>query len=260
MATESFGKKKGAAPSAEPASVENDGATPKQTGANTDTTVSTDLRPPNKSGFVGAWTLRDVRLPRLNLIHKTSKEALIAEFGIGSFAFNKEIKMSDGKTPIIITALVAGKDYQQKLAFGSPDRPDICETPEEVELKGGTVKYSRAAVAEKTYYGPRAHIQFITPLPEGTSEEGAALFPYGFEGVSYAMAITTVASSAFTSVGKELATLCNNNKVMRKGMEFGRLELTSESHHDAVNEWRIPVIKYAGENPAALVKFFQSLL
>jgi hypothetical protein len=79
-------------------------------------------------------------------------------------------------------------------------------------------------------------------------------------GKLYGMALFTVASSAFTSVGKELATLCNNNKVMRKGMQYGRLELTSESRSKGDLDWKVPIIKYVGENPEKLVKFFASLL
>jgi hypothetical protein len=70
----------------------------------------------------------------------------------------------------------------------------------------------------------------------------------------------TVASSAFTSVGKELATLCNNNKIMRKGMQYGKLELTSESRKKGELEWKVPIIKYVGENSEEQVKFFASLL
>jgi hypothetical protein len=269
MATRSFGDKAGAKTSGgaqpEASSVENGGL--KREGGdaqaptaaeqpNTNSTLANPLAP----GFAGAWDRKDIRLPRVNLIHKTSKGELIEKFGIGSFVLNQEVKLSDGKTPIIITALRAAKDYQQKLPFGSEDEPKMVNTPEEVERAGGTIQYSRQAVAEKNYFGPRAHIQLIFALPEGASEEDAALFPYEFDGKTYGMAMFTVASSAYTSVGKELATLCNNNKIMRKGMQYGRLELTSEGRKKGDLDWKVPVIKYAGENPEELVKFFGSLL
>jgi hypothetical protein len=266
MATTKFGDKAGATKSGsdkpETASVENgglqrEGGTAEAPQAeNPDRTLSTPLAP----GFAGAWNTRDIRLPRINLIHKTSKGALIEAFGIGSFALNQEVKLSDGKTPIVLTALRAVKDYQQKLPFGSTDEPKTFATPEEVQKAGGTIEYSKQAVNEKNYFGPRAHIQFIFELPEGASEEDAALFPYEFNGKSYGMAIYTVASSAFTQVGKELATLCNNNKVMRKGMQYGRLEMTSEGRQKGDLDWKVPVIKYTGENSEELVKFFASLL
>lgn len=269
MATTKFGDKAGAkesgASSSEPTpSVENGGLKREGDAApaaqaetpNTERALATPLAP----GFSGAWDARDVRLPRINLVHKTSKSEAVEKFGIGSFSLNQEVKLSDGKTPIILTALRAVKDYQQKLPFGSDEDPKVFGTPEEVQQAGGTILYSKDAVNAKNYFGPRAHIQFIFEMPEGLSEEDAALFPYEFDGKAYGMAIYTVASSAFTSAGKELKTLCNNNKVMRKGPQYGRLEMTSESRSKGPNEWKIPVIKYAGENPAELVKFFESLL
>jgi hypothetical protein len=134
----------------------------------------------------------------------------------------------------------------------------VFKTPEEVEKSGGSLNY--ADVDSGNFFQPRAHIQLVIPMPEGTGEEGEALFPYEFNGVSYGMAIMTVSSSAYTSVGKEIATLSNNNKVMRNGLRFGKLMLTSEVRKNAKNSWHVPVIKYAGENPADLVKFYEGLL
>lgn len=212
----------------------------------------------NGGGFAGDWSREDVRLPRVNLVHKTSDGEMIEKFGIGSFALDKSVKLSDGKTPFVIGVVRAAKDYQQKLPYGDPATPNVVNTPEEVTKIGGSMNY--ADVKSGKFYGPRAHLQIIFALPEGASEEDAALFPYEFEGTPYAMALLTVASSAYTSVGKELATLCNNNTVMRKGMAYGKLELTSETRKKGDLDWKIPVIKFVGENPAALVAFYQSLL
>lgn len=213
---------------------------------------------PQSSGFTGNWRREDIRLPRLNLVHKTSANELINTFGIGAFCFNKEVKLGDGKTPVIITALRAAKDYIQKLPYGAPETPQVYNSPEEVEANGGSLNYKD--VNSGRYFGPRAHIQVITALPEGASEEDAALFPYEFDGKPYGMAMFTVASSAYTSVGKEVATLANHNKVMRKGLQYGLLELTSEVKKNSANSWHVPVIKYASETPAELVEFFNSLL
>jgi hypothetical protein len=271
MATRKFGDKadastSGASKAADDqkpaASVENgglqrEGAQPETStteAENTDTTLAN----PMGSGFSGAWSRQDVRLPRINLIHKTSKGELIEKFGIGSFALNQEVKLSDGKTPIVITALRAALDYQQKLPFGDQRDPAVYETPEEVIKHGGSLNYKD--VKSGNFFQKRAHIQFVFPAPAGLGEDDLALFPYEFNEVLYGMALFTVASSAFTSVGKELATLCNNNKVMRKGMEFGRLELTSESRSKGELDWKVPVIAYKGENPEDLVKFYTGLL
>lgn len=213
---------------------------------------------PQNDQFSGAWDRSDVKLPRVNLIHKTSDNELIKKFGIGSFAFNKEVKLSDGETSLIVVAVRAAKDYVQKLPYGSAEMPAVFKTPQEVEQNGGSLNYKDADSGN--FFGPRAHIQLLVPAPEGASEADLALFPYEYESKAYAMGILTVASSAFTSVGKDLATFCNNNKVMRKGMQYGALALTSEIRKNAKNSWHIPVIKYTGENPKALVEFIESLL
>lgn len=264
MSTLKFGEKKpSTGAESAPASVGNGelvrepaGGTGSELATRPDSQVGQVIPP--SDGFSGHWDRNDVRLPRINLIHKTSDTAMITKFGIGSFTFNREVKLSDGTAPIIITVLRAAKDYVQKLKFGSPENPAVFNTPEDVEKAGYSLNYSDEKSGK--YCGPRAHLQVITALPEGASEEDSALFPYEFEGKSYGMAMLTVASSAYTSVGKELATLCTNNKVMRKGMKFGVLELTSDTKTGKGNTWHVPVIKYAGETPANLVEFYSSLL
>lgn len=211
-----------------------------------------------KDQFTGDWNHTDIRLPRINLVHKTSNSELVEKFGIGSFAFNKEVKLSDGKTPIKVTAVRALKDYIQKLPYGSPEMATVYSTAKEVEDNGGSFNYKDADAG--IFYGERAHIQLAISAPEGATEEDLALFPYEFNGVNYAMAMLTVASSAYTSVGKGLATLCMNNKVMRQGMQYGVLNLTSEGRKNAKNSWAIPVITYAGANAPELVAFYESLL
>lgn len=254
MATTSFKKREA---STEPASVENGGLVKEN--ATTAVAVREDksLALPQEQ-FSGSWDRDDVRLPRINLVHKTSDNELIKKFGIGGFAFNKEVKLSDGETALPVVAVRAAKDYVQKLPYGSPEMPAVFKTPEEVEANGGSLNYKD--VDSGNFFGPRAHIQLVVEAPEGTDEAGLALFPYEYKGKAYGMALLTVASSAYTSVGKELATLCNNNKVMRKGMRFGKLNLTSEVRKNAKNSWHIPVIKFTGENDAEFVAFIEGLL
>jgi hypothetical protein len=263
MGKMSFSGSKAAAPADEsaPASVENGGLkrenTPAPTGAET---VAPDRQVgrPMDPAFTGDWNRKDIRLPRLNLIHKTSADALIDQFGIGAFAFGKEVKLSDGKTPFRIIAMRAAKDYVQKLPFGDPETPAVFNTVEEVENAGGTLEFNKKN--GNNYFQPRAHIQVAFAAPDGLRDEDLALFPYEFEGKPWGMAMFTVASSAYTSVGIGLSTLCNNNKVMRKGPLFGALDLTSEIRKNAKNSWHVPVIRYAGENSEDLVKFLTNLL
>ena len=236
---------------------------PNATGTGTDLVAQFDktLAPQSCSSnedFGGEWNREDVRLPRINLIHKTSDSELIEKFGIGGFVLNKEVKIGSGKEPVEIYVLRAVKDYVQKLPYGDPEMPAVFKSEAEVLANGGSLNYKDAKAGN--FFGPRAHVQMVVKLPDNASDADEALFPYEFAGSAYAMAILTVASSAFTSVGKELATLRTNNKVMRKGLWFGKLALTSEVRKNAVNSWHIPVVKYAGENPADFAEFLHSLI
>lgn len=231
------------------------------TNESTDTTVTT--RPESQVGaplpqaddMSGEFNHGDIRLPRINLIHKTSDSEMIEKFGIGGFAFNKEVKLSDGKTPVKITALRMAKDLVQKLPFGDPEEPAVFKTEDDAIKAGFSTNYKDVDTGK--FVQRRAHIQIAVEKPEGADE---ALFPYEFGGKQYGMGMLTVSSSAYTSVAKELTTLHFNNKVMRKGLRYGALDLTSEERRNARNSWRIPVIKYAGENSAELVTFFEGIL
>lgn len=208
--------------------------------------------------FTGDWDFNDQRIPRLNLVHKTSDGELIERFGIGSFCFNKEIKLSDGKNPLLVTALRAGKDFIQKLPFGDPEMPMVFKSKDEVLANGGS--FNKKDAANRTYYIPRAHIQFIVRMPEDTDEEGAAMFPYEHDDHQYGMAILTVSSSAYTATAVELATLCAHNSVMRKGMPFGKLELTSSARTSPRYSWLVPQIQFAGANKEDFIRFVEGLM
>jgi hypothetical protein len=223
---------------------------------NTSTALSKPL--PEIPQFSGDWDYNDTRKPRINLIHKTSDSNMIEEFGIGSFVFNKEVKLSDGKTPIIVTAMRAGKDFIQKLPFGDPEMPRIYKTREEVLDAGGS--FNKKDAATRNQYIPRAHIQFVVEMPEGTDEDDQSMFPYEFNGKQYGMAILTVSSSGYTSTAVELATLCNFNSVMRNGAHYGKLELTSKDMKSTKYSWKVPALKYAGANDPAFVKFVEGLM
>jgi hypothetical protein len=207
--------------------------------------------------FTGSWSRSDVRYPRINLVQKSSDSKLINAFGIGAFVFNREVKLSDGKTPLFITAVQLDKDFQQKLPWGSKEEPVVCRTPEEVRKVGGTLTYKGAKPG--TYFQPRAHITLILQMPEGISADGETLFPYEFNGKCYSIALITVSSSGFTSMAKEIATLCTFNKVMRKGSIFGQLQLTSEERSDATKEWYVPIVKFDEAHSDETLKFFESL-
>lgn len=208
------------------------------------------------SAFQGDWKLTDMRFPRLNLIQKSSDEELIQKFGIGSFVLSKEVKISDG-SPFPVQFLLAMKDYIQKVEFGSGETPAVFRTEQEVLDSGGSFNWKDKDTDH--FFQRRAHVEFAIKAPEGLDEKELALFPYELDGASYALAVYTVASSAYTSVAVELMTLCERNKVMRKGQQYGALLLSSKEATSKGKSWRTPVVKFDGENGPELVKFLEEI-
>lgn len=250
MPKTSFKKQETPAADVADAEVDKDAAEP----TNTETAVVQYQPTPD---FTGSWSRSDVRLPRINLVQKSSDSKLINSFGIGSFVFNREVKLSDGKTPLVITVVGLDKDLQQKLPWGSKEEPLVCRTPEEVRKAGGTTVYKGAKPG--TYFQPRAHITLLLQAPKDLAPEGESLFPYEYDGNTYSVALMTVSSSGFTSMAKEIATFCTFNKAMRNGPIYGRLLLTSEERSDASKEWFVPIVKFDAANDEATLKFFNSL-
>jgi hypothetical protein len=225
------------------------------------------VRPPAGLGSVkhegrndmgGQWLPNDSRLPRLNMRQKSSGDELQENFAFGDLVFAKKIKLADAETAINVVAVLAGKDYQQKIPFGEGQGVTYA-TAEEVLDNGGTLTYTREAVESKIFFGPRAHIQFGIKATAELTEDDLNFFPFEFGGDRWAMSIMTVASSAFTSLGKEIETLRRHNRVMMKGLIFGNLEMSTKLKQKPGQQWYVPQAKLVGENPADLVEFLDSI-
>jgi len=207
----------------------------------------------------GEWLPKDSKLPRLNIRQKSSSGELGENFEFGDLVFAKKIKLADAETPVIVIPVVAGKDYQQVVKFGE-GQGVVYPTAQAVLDNGGTLDWSKDAINESIYFGPRAHIQFAIKAPAELSEEDLNFFPFEFGGDRWAMSIYTVASSAYTSLAKELETLRRYNMIMMKGLVYGRLELTTKfKQKPPQQEWYVPIVKLAGENPAGLIEFLEAI-
>jgi hypothetical protein len=207
--------------------------------------------------FSGEWLRTDVRLPRINLVQKVSDNELVRNFGIGAFTLAREVKLSDGETPLIITALAVVKDLVQKIPFDSGESAAIFRTEEEVINAGGSLNYKD--VESGNYFQPRAHIEIAIGAPEGLDDNELALFPFDYEGTPFALALYTVASSAYTSFAKELATFRSANKVLRQGLRYGNLRLTAETRKRNTKSWFVPVARFNGANSPELIEFFETI-
>jgi hypothetical protein len=217
---------------------------------------------PQADDFAGEWLRTDQRLPRLNLVQKVSDTQLVRDFGISAIVLAKEVKLGDEETPVVATALAAVKDYIQKVPFDSGEQPAVFKSEEEVINSGGSLNYKDLETGQ--FFQPRAHIEFAVPAPEGLDENALALFPYEFKSpdgksVPYALALYTVASSAYTSLAKELATMRSANKVLRQGLRYGSLKISAEVRKRNTKAWYVPVARFNGANSPELIAFFESI-
>ncbi len=202
----------------------------------------------------GDWKAKESKLPRLNIVQKSSAAELVKAFDLGDLILNKKVKLGDEKNALTVVAIRIDKDYQQKTKFGE-GQGVVYATEEEVINNGGTTTYSKQAVADQIYFGPRAHIQFAIKAPDGLSEDDLNYFPFEHAGSKWAMSIMTVASSAWTSLAKELETLRQYNNIMRKGLIYGNLELATAFKSKPGQEWFVPVAKLVGETDPGLREF-----
>jgi hypothetical protein len=195
----------------------------------------------------------DIRWPRLNLVQKSGD--LSDSFTPGSFVFNKEIVLSDGQKPIKMVAMRIRKQYQEALPFDpSGPQPKVFNTSAEVRNAGGQT----SAFGEEGYYKEIAHIGLLLSAPPSATDEQKDFFIYEFNDMKYALAMWTVASSAYTSVAKTLFTAATGH--LKDGLHKGVWDLTSFKKSDARNSWFIPAIKAAGKNSPEFVAFAEGLL
>lgn len=195
----------------------------------------------------------DIILPRINLVQKSGK--LCDDFQPGTFLFEKQVVLA--KPGDDFTAVVLGhkKYYQEKVEYGSDEFGRRANSEEEVRDIGGTTVWG---VTDKPYFQPVADLLLAVKAPEGTDEAALDLFPFEHKGEHYAIAVYTVASSAYTSLAKRIFT--DSLYTLKAGLHLGEYSIKSELKRNAQNSWYVPVAgmpkKY---NDPAKAEFFAGL-
>lgn len=205
------------------------------------------------AGIEGEVTASDIKPPRLNLAQKTGK--LGDDFTPGVFVYDKAfaITAAPGKT-FNATVLRFRKYYQQKLPFGdSQETPLKFDTAAEVRAAGGQTSQYDAP----NYYPETADILFAIEAPEGLDEEHMAFFPYEIGGKHYGLAIYTVTSSGFTSIGKRIIT--DSTLLLRDGLWTGQYRITSEKRTSAQNSWFVPVASFDKKHAPDVAELFRNI-
>jgi hypothetical protein len=201
----------------------------------------------------GNITRDDILLPRVNLVQKSGK--LCDDFPPGSFLFEKQVVIAKPSEGFFAVVLGHTKYYQEKVEYGSDDFGRRANTEDEVRNMGGTTTWG---VADKPYFQPVADLLMAVKAPEGADEETLSLFPFEHKGEHYAIAVYTVASSAYTSLAKRIFT--DSLYTLKAGLHLGEYHIKSELKRNAANSWYVPVTgmpkKY---NDPEKAEFFASL-
>jgi hypothetical protein len=207
------------------------------------------------SGITGEITMRDIQLPRVNLVQKIGD---LADSGLtpGVYMLNKEALLSDGKTPLNITVLRLVKQYKERKEAGDTSIPNVLNTQQEVIAAGGTTNW--ALREEMPLYMEIAHLSLAIEKPEGLKEEHAPFFYRQHNGKSYTLAVYTVASSAFSELGKKVITAGFHQ--LSHGLWNGKWQLKSALKKGPKGTWFVPDAKFDGMHSPEDAKFFESMV
>lgn len=208
---------------------------------------------PSVTGIEADVNASDIRIPRINLVQKSSELADVEGWSPGDIAFAKEVKIIPFGATGIVSFLHLRRQYQENLPYGSGETPKVFNTREEVFANGGSLSYQA-----DNEYRPIAHLTMLVELPEGASDADEAYFPLAFNGKSYGMAVWTVASSAYNSVAKELITAAA--VFLKTGIHKVAWELSVQKKKAGTNTYMVPVIKQHGKHSPEMIEFIESLM
>ena len=207
------------------------------------TTGGGDLTSYNGPGGSG-WDVQDIRIPYLSLVQKSGN--LSNEFSPGSFVFNKELVVADGKEPVEITVLRADKYFVEDIDYDPDIRPKRFNTREEFLAEGYSLSYEAEMRVKEA-----AELVALIPV-----EEQHAVFTAG-DGQGYVRAAWICQSSAFGTVGRTVATAMMAGH-LRDGVHKGKWALTSELRSSKAMSWFVPIVRSMGRHEADFLEFVET--
>lgn len=206
-------------------------------------------------GIIADLDTSDVRLPRLNLIQKSSELAEVEGWNPGDIAFVKEVKLIPFGQSAKVTFITLHRQFQEYIPWGSDAKPRVFDTREEVEAAGGSTVYK--SVNE---YRPIAHLTMLIEKPANAGDDSVidSYFPLEFDGKFYSLAMWTISSSAYNRVAVELVRAAK--MFMRNGIHRYPWELSVSKEKSGTNTFFTPFIKRAGAHSPEMVEFIEQLL
>lgn len=205
-------------------------------------------------GLDGEFTVRDLRFPRVSLIHpisevvKQGRVDLIGKYLLdGNYVIGSETEPWEG------TALRLVKVYQEDVPFGGDMQPRVFNRSEEVLAAGGSLRFG-----DENFFFEVLHVHVAIKMPANMDPEGAELFVHQFNRDRYATAVWTLQKSAFANAGRTLITW--SHTLLRPTVYSGKFLVSSQTRSKNKNTWKIPSLKFAGKHSPEAVEFFKSLL
>lgn len=210
-------------------------------------------------GIEADLELSDIRIPRVNLVQKSSELSEIEGWSPGDLAFAKEVKLIPFGQSGKVTFIRLKRQYKECLPYGSETMPKVFDTKEEVLAAGGSLNFKAP-----NEYRPIAHLTMLIEQPQGAEgEDNSALesyFPLSFGGKNYSMAVWTVGSTSYKTVVVELLSAAT--MFMRNGLHkvAWDLSVSKETSKSTKNTYFVAKVKRAGAHSPEMVEFIESLL
>jgi len=200
------------------------------------------------SGIEGEVSQRDIQLPRLNLLQKTS-ELVDAGFSPNSFALNKEIPLGKSIEVVVVKLF---KKYQQDTVYGSEVTAHVCDTLAEVREAGGSIEWGA-----ENHYSEMANIELLVKAPADISEDHLDAFPYEVDGSHWAPCMMTVAKTAYKASAKPIITAAFST--LRAGLHQGLWTVNAEMKSAPTGTWSVPQFKLTGRTKQEMYELVEAL-
>lgn len=200
----------------------------------------------------GEFSRKDLTIPKMNLVNKTGE--LSNQFSPGSFIYNREVLLGDGKKPATITITRIAKFYLQDVPYGSGEMPKNFTSIRDVRAAGGALAGDPdVEEGTDTYSEAMTCIVLVkSPVKEHP------LFPFSFNNEHYALAQWLLTKSAYKATGRKLFT--DSQLALREGIDTAAYELTSSLRTNSAASWYVPTVKLATRHTPEFVEFVRSLV
>jgi len=199
----------------------------------------------------GEYSRRDLTIPKMNLVNKTGE--LSNQFSPGSFVYNREVLLGDGKKPTPITILRIAKFYLQDVPYGSGEMPKNFTSIRDVRAAGGALAGEQDVEEGTDTYSEAMTVILLVKSPTKDNP----LFPFTFANESYAVAQWLLTKSAYKSTGRKLFT--DSQLALKDGIDTAAYELTSTLRTNSQGSWYVPAVKLSTRHTPEFVEFVRSL-